>query len=299
MTDSLAVGDAAGVYATIDRVVEAGHDPRRFAADLLDRFRDLIVLDAVPDAVEKGLIDYAGDQAMRMADQSRRIGVASLVRFADITHTTLTDMRGTTSPRLMLELLSARMLLPDASSDSAALLQRLERLERRQGLAARRSSRRPRPAERPAGRPRRRPGAEQPAARTEPAARLSSRPRDSAADGRTSRQGRASRPRPHAAPRPSSRDQADLRPKAEPRGRTPPASRPPRPSRRPSGRPPQPSQTGPISGHRRHRAPRRAVPPAEAPPDRPSPPSRARSAAACRAPRPRPTPTPCGSCGRR
>ncbi|MDQ1720529.1 MAG: polymerase subunit gamma/tau [Pseudonocardiales bacterium] len=135
LTDSLAVGDAAGVYATIDRVVEAGHDPRRFAADLLDRFRDLIVLDAVPDAVDKGLIDYAGDQAIRMADQSRRIGVASLVRFADITHTTLTDMRGTTSPRLMLELLSARMLLPDAASDSAALLQRLERLERRQGMA--------------------------------------------------------------------------------------------------------------------------------------------------------------------
>ncbi|HST46279.1 DNA polymerase III subunit gamma and tau, partial [Jatrophihabitans sp.] len=136
MTDSLAVGDAAGVYATIDRVVEAGHDPRRFAADLLDRFRDLIVLDAVPDAVDKGLIDYAGDQASRMADQARRIGLASLVRFADITHTTLTDMRGTTSPRLMLELLSARMLLPDAAADSAALLQRLERLERRQGMAA-------------------------------------------------------------------------------------------------------------------------------------------------------------------
>ncbi|MBV9822478.1 MAG: DNA polymerase III subunit gamma and tau [Actinobacteria bacterium] len=135
MTDSLGVGDSAGVYATIDRVVEAGHDPRRFAADLLDRFRDLIVLDAVPDAVEKGLIDYAGDQAVRMADQARRIGLASLVRFADITHTTLTDMRGTTSPRLMLELLSARMLLPDASADSAALLQRLERLERRQGMA--------------------------------------------------------------------------------------------------------------------------------------------------------------------
>ncbi len=136
MTDSLAVGDAAGVYATIDRVVEAGHDPRRFAADLLDRFRDLIVLDSVPDAVDKGLIDYAGDQASRLADQSRRIGLASLVRFADITHTTLTDMRGTTSPRLMLELLSARMLLPDASADSAALLQRLERLERRQQLTA-------------------------------------------------------------------------------------------------------------------------------------------------------------------
>jgi DNA polymerase-3 subunit gamma/tau len=134
MTDSLVVGDSAGVYATIDRVVEAGHDPRRFAADLLERFRDLIMLDAVPDAVDKGLIDYPADQAERMADQSRRIGTASLVRFAEIAHSTLTDMRGTTSPRLMLELLSARMLLPEASTESAAMLQRLERLERRQGM---------------------------------------------------------------------------------------------------------------------------------------------------------------------
>src|SRR5436305_932731 len=135
MTDALAVGDAAAVYSTIDRVVEAGHDPRRFAADLLERFRDLMVLDAVPDAVEQGMIDYPGEQAERMADQARRIGLATLVRYADITHTTLTDMRGTTSPRLMLELLSARLLLPDAASDAAAILQRIERLERRQGMA--------------------------------------------------------------------------------------------------------------------------------------------------------------------
>lgn len=158
MTDSLAVGDAAGVYSTIDRVVEAGHDPRRFAADLLERFRDLIVLDAVPDAVDKGLIDYAGDQADRMTDQSRRLGLASLVRYADIAHTTLTDMRGTTSPRLMLELLCARMLLPDATADSAAIVQRIERLERRQAMAPDEPAA-PAPAvvPRPASRPRSQP----------------------------------------------------------------------------------------------------------------------------------------------
>ncbi|MEO6701644.1 MAG: DNA polymerase III subunit gamma and tau [Jatrophihabitantaceae bacterium] len=163
MTDSLAVGDASGVYSTIDRVVEAGHDPRRFAADLLERFRDLMVLDAVPDAVDKGLIDYAGDQAERLADQSRRIGLASLVRYADITHTTLTEMRGTTSPRLMLELLCARMMLPDATADSEALMQRLERLERRQGM----TDAEPAPA-RPA-RPASKPAAEAPAVSKPPA----------------------------------------------------------------------------------------------------------------------------------
>jgi DNA polymerase-3 subunit gamma/tau len=134
MVDALAAGDAASVYDTVDRVVEAGHDPRRFAADLLDRFRDLIVLDAVPDAAERGLIDDAADTLQRMSDQATRIGGATLVRNAEIVHTALVEMRGTTSPRLVLELLCARMQLPDAAADSAALLQRIERLERRNSL---------------------------------------------------------------------------------------------------------------------------------------------------------------------
>jgi DNA polymerase-3 subunit gamma/tau len=134
MVDALAAGDAASVYGTVDRVVEAGHDPRRFAADLLDRFRDLIVLDAVPDAAERGLIDDAADTLQRMSDQATRIGGATLVRNAEIVHTALVEMRGTTSPRLVLELLCARMQLPDAAADSAALLQRIELLERRNSL---------------------------------------------------------------------------------------------------------------------------------------------------------------------
>ena len=131
MVDALAAGDAASVYGTVDRVVEAGHDPRRFAADLLDRFRDLIVIDAVPGAAASGLIDDTADELSRMSEQAARLGAATLTRNAEIVHTALIEMRGTTSPRLVLELLCARMLLPDAAADSAALLQRLERLERR------------------------------------------------------------------------------------------------------------------------------------------------------------------------
>ncbi|HLY33184.1 MAG TPA: DNA polymerase III subunit gamma/tau, partial [Jatrophihabitantaceae bacterium] len=131
MVDALAAGDAAAVYGTIDRVVEAGHDPRRFSADLLDRFRDLILLDAVPDAATRGLLDAPQDSLARMSDQAARLGAATLTRHAEIVHTSLIEMRGTTSPRLVLELLCARMQLPDASADSAALLQRVERLERR------------------------------------------------------------------------------------------------------------------------------------------------------------------------
>ena len=131
MVDALAAGDAASVYGTVDRVVEAGHDPRRFSIDLLDRFRDLILLDAVPDAGERGLIDVPQDQLAHMGDQAVRLGGATLTRYAEIVHNALIEMRGTTSPRLVLELLCARMMLPDASSDAAAVLQRVERLERR------------------------------------------------------------------------------------------------------------------------------------------------------------------------
>ncbi len=130
MIDALAVGDAASVYGTIERVVEAGHEPRRFATDLLDRLRDLLILSAVPDAADKGLLDAPADALERMLDQAQRIGTASAARYAEIVHTALTDMRGTTAARLLLELVCARMLLPDASADSAALLQRIERLER-------------------------------------------------------------------------------------------------------------------------------------------------------------------------
>jgi len=71
-----------------------------------------------------------------MADQAARIGGATLTRNAEIVHTALIEMRGTTSPRLVLELLCARMQLPDAAADSAALLQRIERLERRNAAIA-------------------------------------------------------------------------------------------------------------------------------------------------------------------
>ncbi len=136
MTDALEAGDGASALATVDRVVEAGHDPRRFASDLLERLRDLIVLQQVPDAVGSGIIDAPADQLERMTSQAARIGPATLSRLADIVHNGLTEMRGTTAPRLLLELIVARMLLPGSEDSTGALLQRLERMERRLGASA-------------------------------------------------------------------------------------------------------------------------------------------------------------------
>jgi DNA polymerase-3 subunit gamma/tau len=129
MADAVAAGDGAAAFAAIDRVAEAGHDSRRFASDLLERFRDLIILRQVPDAVEKGLIDAPEEELSRMRAQAGRLGPATLSRCADIIHNGLVEMRGATSPRLLLELIAARMLLPAAEDTGTALLQRLERLE--------------------------------------------------------------------------------------------------------------------------------------------------------------------------
>ncbi|WP_433127731.1 DNA polymerase III subunit gamma and tau [Micromonospora sp. CA-240977] len=135
MCDALAAGDGAAAYATVDRVAEAGHDPRRFASDLLERLRDLIVIQQVPDAAAKGLIDGPADQIERMAAQAAQLGPATLSRCADIVHDGLVEMRGTTAPRLLLELICARMLLPGVDDSTGGLLQRLERMERRLTLS--------------------------------------------------------------------------------------------------------------------------------------------------------------------
>ncbi|BDT93015.1 hypothetical protein IFM12275_29910 [Nocardia sputorum] len=131
--EALAADDGAALFGTVDRVMEAGHDPRRFAVDLLDRFRDLILLRAVPDATERGLVTGPGDVLDRMRDQAARLGSATLTRYAELLHEGLGEMRGATAPRLLLEVVCARMLLPSVSDAESATLQRLERLER--GLA--------------------------------------------------------------------------------------------------------------------------------------------------------------------
>jgi len=129
MVDAFASGNGAAVFGAVNRVIEGGHEPRRFATDLLDRFRDLIVLASVPDAIDTGLIDAPPDRAEALREQAGRYGLASLTRAADLVAAGLDQMRGATSPRLLLELMCAQVLLPAAATDERSLLARLERLE--------------------------------------------------------------------------------------------------------------------------------------------------------------------------
>jgi len=126
--DALAAHDGASLFKTIDRMIEAGQDPKRFAQDLLERLRDLIIIGAVDDNNSQVLKDLAVDQLDRIRTQAKLIGIANLIRSAELLANGLTQMRGATPPRLILELACGQMMI--SSGDDKALAVRVEKLER-------------------------------------------------------------------------------------------------------------------------------------------------------------------------
>ncbi|MDQ1569896.1 MAG: polymerase subunit gamma/tau [Actinomycetota bacterium] len=132
--DAIGARDAGGAFTAVDRVIQTGQDPRRFVEDLLERLRDLIVVAATSDGAAAVLRGIPQDELDRMALQSHRFGTAELSRAADVVNTALTEMTGATSPRLHLELMIARVLVPSSDESDRGALARVERLERRIGV---------------------------------------------------------------------------------------------------------------------------------------------------------------------
>lgn len=131
---AIASGEGARLFSVIDRVIDAGHDPRRFATDLLQRLRDLIVLSAIPGDDALAILDAPDSEIEAMRQQVGAMSLAEISRAADLVSDGLSQLRGATAPRLHLELLAARLLLPSADSTPAGLAVRLDRLER--GIAS-------------------------------------------------------------------------------------------------------------------------------------------------------------------
>ncbi|MDR6506149.1 DNA polymerase III subunit gamma and tau [Arthrobacter oryzae] len=131
VVEAVAASDAATVFRAVDRVIQTGHDPRRFVEDLLERFRDLIIVQAMPESAQSILRGMPADQIARLQNQAHNLGAAELSRAADVTNTALTEMTGATSPRLHLELLCARILLPSSEQTERGIAARIDRVERR------------------------------------------------------------------------------------------------------------------------------------------------------------------------
>ncbi|NUL46546.1 DNA polymerase III subunit gamma and tau [Cellulosimicrobium funkei] len=145
VVDAVAAADSQTVFRVVDRVVQSGQDPRRFVEDLLERFRDLIIVKAMPDSASAVLHGMPEDQVRRLEAQSAQLGHGEISRAADITNHALTEMVGATSPRLHLELLMARLMLPTTDATERGLAARLDRIERRLAYGGS-----PEPAEHPA-----------------------------------------------------------------------------------------------------------------------------------------------------
>ncbi|MCX6456112.1 MAG: DNA polymerase III subunit gamma and tau [Actinobacteria bacterium] len=134
--DALAARDGASLFKTVDRVIESGHDPRRFTSDFLERLRDLMIVDALQQTNANSILrELPEDQIERMRTQANQIGAANLSRAADIAAEGLTQMRGATAPRLILELICGRILLPGADTTERGMLSRIERLERAESIS--------------------------------------------------------------------------------------------------------------------------------------------------------------------
>ena len=200
VVDAFAAGDGAAVFGVVDKVIETGQDPRRFTEDLLRRLRDLVIVAAVPDAPATGLIDVSQDQGERLVAQAARFGQAELSRAADLVATGLTEMRGATAPRLLLELICARVLLPGADHTTLGVQARLDRLERRAAISGTPSAEaRPEPAARRPPPPAPTPEPQRPAPVAEAAARAGPSPSPSPSRRRLPKPSR--RPSPSRPPR--------------------------------------------------------------------------------------------------
>ena len=136
ISDAIADSDGAAMFGVVEKVIDAGLDPERFMKDLLERLRDLVIIAAVDDAFEKRLIVASDDQRDRLQSQADRIGLAALTRSTELVALALTELKGPTAPRLQLELVCAKLLLPGAHGDELSLAARLERMERRMAIAS-------------------------------------------------------------------------------------------------------------------------------------------------------------------
>jgi len=128
--EAIANRDGAALFDVVEGVVDSGHEPRRFVSDLLERMRDVIVVQSVPDAVQRGLLDTPDDEAQQIVAQAELLGPAEASRAADVISRSLCELKGATAPRLRLEIMAARLLVPSAESSDVGALARIEHLEK-------------------------------------------------------------------------------------------------------------------------------------------------------------------------
>jgi DNA polymerase-3 subunit gamma/tau len=135
VVDAFATQNSSLVFSSVDKVIQSGQDPRRFVEDLLEKLRDLIVVLSDGDEAKSVLRGIAPAELEKMGLQAMSFGMAELTHAAGAVANALTEMSGATSPKLQLELMCAKVLVPASDKTEVGSLARIERLERRMGVA--------------------------------------------------------------------------------------------------------------------------------------------------------------------
>jgi DNA polymerase-3 subunit gamma/tau len=135
VVDAFATQNSSLVFSSVDKVIQSGQDPRRFVEDLLEKLRDLIVVLSVGDEAKAVLRGIADDELEKMKLQAMSFGMSELTHAANAVSAALSEMSGATSPKLQLELMCAKVLVPSSDKTEVGSLARIERLERRMGVA--------------------------------------------------------------------------------------------------------------------------------------------------------------------
>ncbi|MCG7232583.1 DNA polymerase III subunit gamma and tau [Corynebacterium propinquum] len=107
---ALADDEKGELFRIVNDVINAGHEQRRFVEDLLDRLRDLLIIQAVPEAFDEGLVSAPQDRVAVLQEQAGWFSPEALTHYADVVNERLPQMRGATSPQLLLEILCAHLL---------------------------------------------------------------------------------------------------------------------------------------------------------------------------------------------
>ena len=116
--------DPGRALAAVGAAVQFGADPRALTEDIVRHLRDVFLSLMAPE-----LVQLPKERAEIVSDQARRIGAGSVVRAIEVLGEVLIEIRHAPDARLLLEVSLVKLTRQSASTDVAALMSRIERLE--------------------------------------------------------------------------------------------------------------------------------------------------------------------------
>jgi DNA polymerase-3 subunit gamma/tau len=127
-TEAIAAGDGAAALRVSAALSGSGHDPARFAADLVAHLRQLLVIATLGEIPDHFLV--VAEHEARIAEQATRLGEVALLRAIDELSAAITAIREGDEARMTVDLALLRSARPEIDPSRAAMNQRIERLER-------------------------------------------------------------------------------------------------------------------------------------------------------------------------